>query len=95
MYEPSFMQESIADLEDIELPGMVYSAYVHNMKEQKEMKTARDAHDAHGEAMRHREVIISNRNAGKDYQNPDVGTESYNVTIEQSAMKQLKNSTQL
>ena len=33
LFEPSFMQESIADLEDIELPGMVYSAYRNSMKE--------------------------------------------------------------
>ena len=79
LYEPSFMQESIADIEDIELPGMIYSAYRHNLKEQKEIKTARDAQDAHSEAMRHRDVIISNQNVYNQFNN---GSESGNVTVE-------------
>ena len=30
--EPSYQHESIADLEDIELPGMIYSAYRNSLK---------------------------------------------------------------
>ena len=71
---------------------MVYSAYRHSIKDQKEIKTARTAQHAHENAMRHRELIISNRNGGGRDFNPAVGSE--NITIEHSAMKQLKNSTQ-
>ena len=62
LYEPSFQQESIADLEDIELPGRNISAFRTSMKEQNEIKTARDAHDAHGNVMRNREHTVHNKN---------------------------------
>lgn len=91
LYEPSYQQESIADLEDIELPGRNISAYRTSMKEQKEIKTARDAHDAHGNVMRNRELIVQNQTQ-KDINKVATVIEN-NITVEQSALRQLKKST--
>ena len=87
LYEPSFQHESIADLEDIELPGRNISAYRNSMKEQKEIKTARDAHDAHGNVMRNRELIVQNQIQNfKDINKVTTVIEN-NITLEQSVLK--------